>query len=741
MLEQVKKSISTFEQMTTASQQLFDAASLDSAGLPAGTSNNEIVLDAETVLELQIIAQQIAGDLGLEIAIGEPGKGSFFSFTPPRITLDPIQVAQDPDLAKFIAGHEGAHRRFSPSPFDIMSCDAEVEELFSQPGFHATQNTIEDCAVNDGMSREVVGMQKYTTAYYAKAEKNGLQISTPEIEAITQRLGREPRFVKALSEMTRDWHLWRKEGGYEKPLVNLAREGRYAEDLEPSVLKCLLNTRRAVRMAISRMPKVGEWSDKKIKEIGRERFEIVRHKVYPEIQRLIEEDIKIEAIRNALNQEESKAGSKSKTNQEKLSDQISDRAKNDIEKANQEFQKEREEQQESSKQSMQEGMGTASKDETDNTEQGDAKSCVKLDEQSLAYDKLSQRTQRELEQAFDKLPKAEKEKLIEQAKELLEELEHEIVQALKPKLDPNPVETAHEKKRKEELSAKQQDLMQTRLENLAELQKELETERKASLKEFDRTYEDVACAVNEATNRLQRILIPEAFFKWCKDRQTGTRLNLSRALQSEADPRYLTKLFEQRLNPSRRTHAFEVLVDTSDSMRGEKIERTFDGAVFLAALCENLGVEFEIIEFNYDSTVQKRWNDSIRDSNVRDRIARVSNAKPAGTYDAPAVAKAYERLQEKEAMYKFIFVLTDAESNIGCELQSVLAAIDNAANVVVIHFGIGQGTADSSGYYKHSYGDLTPKVFFNKFCDVVEDIILNPDKYLQSQQDFKGGKR
>ena len=808
-------------------------------------------INPDDFLELQIIAQQIAGDLDLEISIGIAGQGSFFSFEPLRITLDPAHILDDPEFAKFVAGHEGAHRRFSISPYELIQSHEEIEELYGQTGFHATMNTIEDCAVNDGMSREVPGMSRYTTGAYAKADKEGLHVMTPEIAAIIQRIGREPKFAQALAEMTRDWHNWRKEGGYVQSFESLGKDGRYGTNVDASVLKALRNTRRAVRKAVSSMPKVGEKDVAVLRKFAQERLQIVRDQIHPEIKRLLEEDINLEAMRQGL--QSPKDGASETT----MSKQLSKQASQEIEKATQEFisetakeqaqeyqdlkqklsqeqakQKEIEQElgefhkrsaSDSSSQDQQENLGNsdnqdksstesnASKttedraaatddgSETKSSETGDSSESAakagagratasfeelqralaaseiqeqalkqqlnkrfptldhnrnahsskaqitaelaaqlteqlkRLRENPLPYDKLSRRTQHEIEHAFEALAEAEKERLRDLAQQQIEELEHEIASALRPKLEEEPIETAHQRRVNQELGEEQGELIQERLEELSRIQNQLERERNATLTPFDRTFEKVAREVQQATNRLQRVLIPRAFFHWRKDQHVGARINLGRALQSDADPRYLTKLFEQRLNPTQRTHAFEILIDTSSSMGGAKMQSTFEGSVFLAALCENLCVQFEILEFNDTAVIRKSWSDSVKDVIVRDTIAQASIAKHAGTQDAPAVKSAYKRLQAKDAMYKFIIVLTDAESGVSSELQQILKKIEKDGNSVVVHFGIGPGTADSCGLYRHSYGDLQPCDFFHKFCDVVEEIILNPEQFLSEQ--------
>lgn len=761
-------------------------------------------LDCDTIVELTIIAQQIGSDFGLEVLVGESGQGSYFSFEPPKIVLDPLQIITDPDGAKFVAGHEGAHRRFSFSPYELFQTRSETDELFEQPGFHATMNTIEDCAVNDGMCRELPGMGDYTTRYYARADQQGLQISTPEIAAITLKLGREPLFARALAEITRDWHRWRKECGYTKEFNKLAREGRYLEGLPSAIVKALGSTRNFARVAISQMPALGERDRQTLKNLSQRRLETVKEKVYPDIKELIEQDIKIEALRGALNGDNNGAhghdggkagrsngkGSLSKNAQGEieqavdqfLREQANQHAQNLKQEAD-ELAKEKQEAKQlektlneqndpSDKQSLNEGDSHRQKlsrskirndqrakelkdkaknyfesiEELENlpVDQMAEEIFKKIKEASkkngarpLPYEKLSKQTQQEIEEIFNKLTKAERQNLAKSARELIADFEDQLVKALRPKLEGDPIETAAERRARQALEAQLVESDRAHHKESSEIVQQLENERLASLGVFEKTYEQIAADVNDATNRLQRILIPRASLKWQRDQQTGSRLSLARALQSEVDPRYLGKLFERRLNPSRRTHAIEILVDTSDSMKGEKIDSTFKGVVFLSALCESLGIDFEVIEFNEKPSVRKRWHDSIKEQQVRDNLAQAARSKYARTVDADAFKKAHRNLQQKDSMYKFIFVLTDAESSVCEDLKRILSRIERDQRVVVVHFGLGHDTKDTKGYYRHSYGNLSPSQFFRKFCETVEEIILSPEKYFHSQKTWK----
>ena len=68
---------------------------------------------------LELIAQRVGGDFGMKVKVGRPGGGSYFDPESVSITFDPTHLMEDIEDAKFVAGHEGAHRAITPNPKEI----------------------------------------------------------------------------------------------------------------------------------------------------------------------------------------------------------------------------------------------------------------------------------------------------------------------------------------------------------------------------------------------------------------------------------------------------------------------------------------------------------------------------------------------------------------------------------------------------------------------------------------------
>ncbi len=83
---------------------------------PTPPEENKIEIPNETLETLKIIAQRVGGDFGMKVELGKPGGGSYFNPEDRSITFDPLHIKENPEKAKFVAGHEGAHRAITLGP-------------------------------------------------------------------------------------------------------------------------------------------------------------------------------------------------------------------------------------------------------------------------------------------------------------------------------------------------------------------------------------------------------------------------------------------------------------------------------------------------------------------------------------------------------------------------------------------------------------------------------------------------
>ena len=82
---------------------------------------------------------------------------------------------------------------------------------------------------------------------------------------------------------------------------------------------------------------------------------------------------------------------------------------------------------------------------------------------------------------------------------------------------------------------------------------------------------------------------------------SGGKLDLRAVMQFEADPRLYDKIWIRQKHPQRFDPAIFLLLDTSNSMRGEKFEGAFDGIVLLSEVCMRAGLPLSVWKFSEGS--------------------------------------------------------------------------------------------------------------------------------------------
>jgi hypothetical protein len=238
----------------------------------------------EAFERLATIVQVVGGDIGMKVKIGTPGGGSFFDMKNITITLDPLHILEDENEAAFVAGHEGSHRAISRLATKFGYTSKQVNEQYKQIGFGYMHNAIEDPAVNDWMSGKFLGLKTLTQEQYDKQfVRENAELGTPEVVAVARRLGYWPKFAQFGSEVIRRWH-----------------QGRYSETLDPDVERALHITEAYSDESRRTIPPTQSWDERAIVRDAKKRFELNNAKVWPEVKRLVELDLKMEAGKQAL---------------------------------------------------------------------------------------------------------------------------------------------------------------------------------------------------------------------------------------------------------------------------------------------------------------------------------------------------------------------------------------------------------------------------------------------------------
>lgn len=767
---------------------------------PTEEATEKIEIPKEDWETLKIIAKRVGGDFRMKVKLGEPGGGSFFNPEDGSITFDPLHIKENPDLSKFVAAHEGAHRAITLSPKELGLSQKEIESLYSQIGFGYLQNVIEDPAVNDWMSKRFPGLKPYTEKIYNEQlkEENAV-LSTPEVRRIASQLGYWPKFVQYGSEVIRDW--------YQK---------RFSRKLDPAVEKALKRTIRDARESINTIPDPQKPSreKKEIISVAQKRFENNTNNIWPEVKKLVEMDLHTEEQRQMLKEfrqkqkelelkrkemEKAKARRDAKKQEElqkeikgleeeldpfnglpgdvkkELQKQIDKAIRGEIEQLNKEIEEKQKQIEETRKKQekldkeikdLEEKLKGATNKEKEGLEKEiqekktekltqerkrkQAKEELKSIQDSLEQiqsgeempypeDKLSDKTKQELEKLFNKLPLSKKKEHRQKAQEKLEDFEDAVNEELQGKLNKDKPESHREFRERQEEKKESEERRRKAEEEKRELEKKLERRRREKMTEYDKAYEETANIINSLYNRLKRFFLPERHPKWRKGYPTGQKVELEKAMQAEADPRYLEKLWKRKTIPHKLDYRFSILVDLSGSMKGEKIEETFKGVVVLAEVLERLGIQYEIRGFSNNSRVFKNWREKLTPQ-LRNRLAEMKNWGGEGTETTLSTKKAVEDFEKNLGKDNFLITLTDGQPNNSESLKKLLKEIKEKKRIKLVGIGLGPDTEFVKDYYPAF--SILPNVkpteqqrkkgqkdFGEAFADLLEDMVRHPEKY------------
>ncbi|MFH8087063.1 MAG: VWA domain-containing protein [Candidatus Aenigmatarchaeota archaeon] len=760
----------------------------------------KIEISKEEWETLKIIAQRVGGDFGMEIKIGKPGQGSFFNPKDPSITLDPLNIKENPEQAKFIAAHEGAHRAITPDPKEIGLSEEQIKKYYSQIGFRSLQNYIEDPAVNNWMGERFPGLKEYIKKVYdEQLKEEGAVLFTPEVTRIAAQLGYWPKFAQYGSEIIRDWH-----------------QGRFSKKLNPAVEKALKRTIDDARKSIKTIPDPGKPARdrEEILATARERFRINTEYIWPEVKKLVEMDLHTEELRQMMKdfrqkqkeleekrKELKKArdqGDKQKVKKlqdeiEKLTEELDpfnnlpEKVKKElqekIDKAIREIARELngeiedlKKQIESAKQKQKE-LEKEIKDLEEKVKRATGKEKEKLEkqiqekkaeklsqevkqkqaeeelkqiqetlekiesDQGMPYpeDKLSEETKRELENLFKNLPLKKQRELRERAEEQLEDFEDVINRGMEGKLNKDKPESHRERREREEREKKIKEEKRKADEELKKLEKKLEEMRREKMTEYDKTYEEVADIINRLYIRLKKFFLPERHPKWKNGYPSGQRVDLLTAMQAEADPRYLGKIWERKTIPHKLDYRLSLLIDTSGSMTGEKIEETFKGLVVLIEVLEKLGIQYQVIAFSDSAKVFKDWYEKL-DNRKRNYLSQIKEFENNGTATTEATEKAYQEFLKNLGKNNFLITFTDGQPNDPEPLKELLKEIEKEGRIKLVGVGLGPDTEFVKEFYKASFSIPQVKItakehhkgkkdFAEAFADLLEDMIKHPEKY------------
>lgn len=692
-----------------------------------GKPIQEVITGREETLGL--IAKMVGKDFGMKVEFGEAGGGSYFApedKTIPKekwnnITLDPVILLEFEGVDEFVAAHEGAHRAITRTMERVaLKPKQEREKYAEKVGWGFIHNALEDPAVNNWVGGLYQRTEKILDKNYEQQfGKEGAVMSTPQVQSLMDTLGYVPNFVKYGSEVMRYWH--KKE---------------YSKDLTESVKEALKNTRRLAESFYSEIPYIYP-TEKDILSKAKTRWQIYEKGIWPQVQKLIEEDLIDEKLKQYLKDQLQKAMEQAEGKKEEgqIVKQKSESAGENIEDLMDQFGFDEKE-----KQEMRDKMKEVAKRQKNNQEklkeklengeisQDEFDKATEESQENMPIDmkSMSESAKKKIEEKLKTESKEKREQVEKAAQKSLGKAEDEANKDIEGKIgtkEESRKERGERQEKESEETKKQAREIALKLENQKKEQEEFEKwqkEREGERNAWEKAVSKEAKTIDELHQLIEEFFQKKSHPRWEKGFSAGSRLDLGAAMQYEADPRNYTRLWEKKTIPEKYDYRFTLLNDQSSSMReGNKAENDLIAKAIVTEVLAVLKIPCEILGFttSYENNVKKykSFNEDLNEDRER-LMKKLSKIISEGggstpTYTATEIASeslALERQNTKNHAH-FLFVISDGnpygdpqDSSIE-GLKKLNKRLSKENNQVIIGMGIGDGISEEN--LKTAYGE------------------------------------
>ncbi|MDO8530133.1 MAG: hypothetical protein Q7S10_01885 [bacterium] len=689
---------------------------------------------------LSSLAYFIGKDFRIPVELNKPGAGWHWDFKNNIIRVDPKDLLEKSmDVLRFIICHEGGHRRISRTDF------IPTEE-WRQQGFPFMMNAIEDGRDNNFVAESYPKFaEQMALAYNEFAD-----LEAKAKEESKEKLGQQPRFMKAGFEYLKQW--FRETQG---------QDFEISEDLPVEVKEVVTKTLTSAQDSWLTYPSRkeadtgGKLGKKKVDgetmigAFAKQSYEINRDKVWPEFKKLVDMDIEDQKMQEALDDMQKKQEGGSPDDQDlpqdlkdKLTEEEQGALKEAIKKALGEPQKEGEEKPEDGER-QEEGQPSEKQEDGEEKSETKKKSFKPVD-----LDALSEELKQKIKEYIDSLPEEKQEAMEESAKARLKEFEDSLNEKLQGKLSGEPKDVVGKKEqtaepggegKKTDWEKEEKEQAKKRVDVRKKMEAALEGGEKNT---YEKTIEKVADLVDKMTADLRDIFIKRKEEKYESGYRSGRRWNIRKRIREKiADiPLLKTEAREQPESESEEMdYAITLMVDLSGSMRGgQKIQEAFKSAVILAETLNNLGVKFEIVGFQDILLEFKSFEDHF-DDKVREKMSQMilevhgenpeGHNNPSDNDDGACLKKASEHLEEQMAKNKVLFVISDgipetgdkSREQLDRELKEVIAEISGNTGQKLV--GLGLNSDAVKKYYPNNISGVDAKEMAETLAGLLREVI------------------
>lgn len=478
---------------------------------------------------------------------------------------------------------------------------------------------------------------------------------------------------------------------------------------------------------------------------AKERYKIAYKKVWPEVKKLVEQDLKTEGLRQMVNEKKDKGA------MEQLMEALEDELKKELESAmsgphgepteSQGDAKKESEKQESSKEKGEQSEDSEGAESETSPPPGFGT--------PIPMDTLSQKLLDALDRAFKSLPEATQKELEDRARRVLEAMEDKMVKELQGKLEEMPLQT-HEEYHEEVLHKKEEAQRHKEAEEEKKLvehelraveRKLMEAQQSTSL--YEKTYQQIQKQDEELYRLLEEIFTPN-IKRTMRLTSSGAKINLPAVFRWEAGRNAGAKALDNRIFeathlPEKKDYAFVILNDLSASMQiGYRIENDFKGKMLLAEVLNRLGVRTQLMGFHDHILMLKGFREELTDA-VRSKMESMLSEVHKGrwTNTGMSLREASADLAGEPAKEKFLIVITDGLPQIrgmnsleaAKELHDAVKHILGATDQKLIGLGLGVGTAFVKKFFPASVADIFAEELPRVLGDLLPDMIRNPQNY------------
>ena len=619
----------------------------------------------------------IGKDFDMPILLNKSGAGWHWNFKENHIKIDPKDLLEKPlDYLRFVISHEGGHRRISRTDFI-------PEEVWEQPGFSFMMNAVEDPRDNNFVAEAYPKFREQMNVAYTL----DTQFEEEAKSAAKTKLGTVPRFLQAGHEYIKQW--FNEANG--KPF---AIDESLPEDVRMAVEKTLT----AAQESWWRYPSKDEAdkSEKLISQYAEASYRINLEKIWPEFKKLVDEDVKDQQTKKALDD-------MLKSGEPQKSEGTEDGEKGEPQQGNgglpQEFK---------DKLTPQEARELGEKIEA--AQDADGKPG-QIDPSSL-----SPELKKKIEEYVDSLPQEVKDELERRAREAIQGLEEEINKTIRMNIiedeegKPEPAQQAVPAK----VQSKPSDHSEGK-PDVSGVRDTLETLLAPNSEAYDTVMREVLPLINRLENDLREIFVARQARAWDSGHKFGKKIDLKRRIQEKAKDvsAFESRAWQKREAPSEKDYAITLLVDLSGSMRGTKITETFKAVVVLAEVLNALSIKTEILGFNDRIHDFQGFGDRLTDESrleMGTMLEEVDSSRARYNDDGWALKEASARLARENAEEKFLIALSDgipeesgAHSGAEFDLHKVVKGILETTDQKLIGLGIVGGTTQGAEL------ELTPR--------------------------------